>query len=778
MNQDISQNPTLSPVAFTRAYQEYRAIASRTHFADSRLLLAVRFWMGYAQSLESAQFATYWQEDLPPLLSEMHAGMLGDLTAEETEEVAAFVDRAAQVFTDDTLVPNSLVRGIWEAAARKWYYLGQVEQGCEALMKAGICATPCGEEIALFLEEAGPLEAHDIPAFLVDEVRSDYPALSDWLKSFATSWRVEREAGAADAVHCLLVEYDPNGKPVRGRLRRLTGKIEERRKTADSDEIIFHNQLKAPDDPFVGAIYSALNSLRSTISRGNKKSAHRYYRGRFEISGSNSDAYSGNSIGLTAFATVYGCWWNSEIHRERKLISHGVVITGGVDSNESVQPVAKDTLEFKIDRAFRSPLSYVVVPEANRKAAERIVETLRGHYPRRRLHIIGVERPGDIIADNNIFRPEKVCPTTFVYQKARHYTRSVKVQAPILLLLGYLLACIIHPPLWIFFDRNPQYVRVTETGFEALNADSTTLWTETYDCPRIVVNESYWRVGDINRDGKNEVAFCPKVHSSYICDCNTDLFVYDRSGNLLYRGDCAIMGEFPADNSPDAPYSPLPVDFIQCGDSIVILTRAYISNPARTHYRFWSANGDPMGWYIHFGHNGGHAESFVQWKNDMIFILDYNNPVGRICVFGIDPLHSRGVGPPYDSHNYDLSQCTRGNQLVYLTLPQSDVNKAAFETYVQPQSISAIGPDSLKIEVRESETLKAFLEYYLDSNLRIFRVKAPDGYIKARNRLVHDGKLRPIDWNSYLSDLRDSVQYWSDSGWVSEGALRAAEQGK
>lgn len=774
MNQDKSNNPALSPVAFTRAFQQYRAAAGRTHFADSRLLLAARFWMGQIQALESAQFATYWRQDLPPLLSEMHAGVLGDLTAEETEELAVFVERAGQVFSDDNLVPEMLLQSVWESAARKWFYLGQVGRACDALMNAGICATPCTEEVGSILEQAGSLEAHDIPAFLIDEVRANYPALSEWLTSFATSWRVEREAGAVDSAHCLLVEYDPNGKPVRGRMRRLAGKIEKRRNTADTDEIIFHNQLKAPDDPFVGAIYGALDSLRSTISRGNKKSAHCFYRGRFEISGSNSEAYGGNSIGLAAFATTYGSWWNAEIHRERKLINYGVAITGGVDSGESVQPVAEDTLKYKIDRAFRSPLSYVVVPEANRKTVEQIVKTLRGHYPRRRLHIIGVERPDDIIADNNIFRPEKVCPTTFVYQKARHYTRSVKVQVPILLALVYLMMSIIYPKAWVGFDRNPQYVRVIETGFEALNADSSVVWSTDLGCV-LKPAESFWKVGDLDDDGRNEVAFMPKAVETSTCKSNARLYVYGDNGKLRFDRPGIIYGEYPGDFNLQQPYSPFVIDFLDIAEEPVILTRVYRSSPARIHLRFWSATGDSLGWYINAGHNGTYGDWFSSTSQFGLSFLSYNNRMDCACLFILAHDSSYGASPPYTDPELDLSHLKHANQIRYVLFPRTNMNKAAIARYNPPMRILVESDSVLRADIWQLVPIRSEISYYFNRELRVFEVGLSDDFINQRKILIADGKL-PRSEAMTTEQIRNAVTYWIDDAWVTEGELRAREE--
>jgi len=72
----------------------------------------------------------------------------------------------------------------------------------------------------------------------------------------------------------------------------------------------------------------------------------------------------------------------------------------------------------------------------------------------------------------------------------------------------------------------------------------------------------------------------------------------------------------------------------------------------------------------------------------------------------------------------------------------------------------------------------SLLSYFFNKDLRVIEVKPGDKFVFMRKKLVEQGRLPNIDQEKYLAGLRDSVLYWSDSGWVTEGQLRLAEKAK
>jgi hypothetical protein len=68
-----------------------------------------------------------------------------------------------------------------------------------------------------------------------------------------------------------------------------------------------------------------------------------------------------------------------------------------------------------------------------------------------------------------------------------------------------------------------------------------------------------------------------------------------------------------------------------------------------------------------------------------------------------------------------------------------------------------------------------YIIYYLGYDFRVIKAVQSEPLERLWNVYVKEGKLDPVDWGQFQVYLRDTVTYWTDSGWVTEGQLRAAE---
>jgi hypothetical protein len=66
----------------------------------------------------------------------------------------------------------------------------------------------------------------------------------------------------------------------------------------------------------------------------------------------------------------------------------------------------------------------------------------------------------------------------------------------------------------------------------------------------------------------------------------------------------------------------------------------------------------------------------------------------------------------------------------------------------------------------------ATLQYRFDSSLRTIAVSPNDHYKAYLETAMKPCSRTAINWEKHNRDLLLSVQYWTDSGWVSEGQLR------
>jgi len=613
------------------------------------------------------------------------------------------------------------------------------------------------------------------------------PAVSSILRN----WEIERISVSFEEARCLFVEKNARGEHTRGRLRSLWGNAIFRRPGAVNHDLTLDNQPKAPDDPFVGCVHNSLDTVARLLGRsGNMHSrarqmpssagspnmpgrppglpgkAHRI-RARYRVTESDH-TFTGDSIGLAAALVAYAQLLRPEIHKHERFVALEAAFTGGVGPDGRLTPVSADGLKKKIERAFFSPVRYLVLPEANLETARGCVDEFRRAYPHRRLHLVGASTLREVIDNLNIVRAERVCMGQFIARKAYKYSRATRIQVPILLALAYLLVCLIYPKAWVGFDWNPQYVRLTERGFEALNADSIRLWSAGYGCPALGPG-CRWRIGDLDSDEENEVAFAPMGPDDSPCESDGYLYVYDDNGEGLFRRYCSISDEYPESTWR----STVEIRFAGHRDNPVIVTAMNKSYPAQAHIRFFNAAGDSLGWYINPGMAMAHDGIFSDALETGFIFLGINNALESTSLFVLNPEAAIGVAPPYSHPELDLSGVLHGRQFFYVLFPPTDLNRYYGLLYNAPHAVNVEPDGHIRVEVNEIRTNQLLcVYYYLDGNFRVVNVQVSDTFIEDRDALATAGKLPAVHWQTYTAHLLDAVTYWTDSGWVTEGELR------
>jgi len=787
---------TTSPLKFARSFEQLKSRLQSTPAGDLSLLVLVEFWPELKDFDSVAAYQSYFDEYLSLLLKSTTEQNLHDLLPPELSRLFEVTldlrqSQSAQVVADEIEVCVELVA---TEAARKYFYVGAIEDGLTCLSQVSWAAdVPSAPEVTLSLSKgrtraeplSGSADSNSCPADVhicrVSDDLSEFDALRDLAQHLSDSnheladtvrrilrdWEVTHEALSFEEATCLFVEKNDHGDAVRGRLRLLHGTAEYRRAGADTNEVTFDSQLRAPDDPFVGVVYDALEAVNRRVFTGRTNG---YVRARFHVVESDR-TFSGDSIGLAAGLVAYTQLLQPELLKHERFLAYEAVFTGGVDSAGQLTSVNETTLKIKIERAFFSPLRYLVLPGENLEAAQACVDELQAEYPRRRLILVGANTIAEVIENRNIVRAEKVCMGQFVTRRVVKYSRATKIQVPILLALLYALICLIYPKAWLGFDWNPQYVTVTERGFNALNIDSVRLWSVEYECDAIGT-KSKWRIGDLDSDDANEIAFAPMALETLACDCEGFVFVYDKNGNLKFKRSCTVVDEYP--NSDWR--SPVGIKFANSGDSSIIITTTNQSYPTQAHIRFWSTTGDSLGWYINAGMAMANDKFSFSINDSTVIFVGINNGLGSTVLFAIRPESSIGVSPPYSHPDLDLTGVTPGNQKCYILFPPTDLNRHYGKLYNSPHLV-VVEPDGL-IRVETNERCELPMQsvfYYLDTDFRVVNVKLSDTFMEARSAITDIGSVSAIDWAAYTANLRDSVRYWTDSGWVTEGELRAVE---
>ncbi len=767
-----------SPLQFAKEFARLKSDLSRLSVPDLQLLRLIEFWPQLESHVDDVGYHTYVDEYIPLFCRLVTEQALFDLSIGDLAQIRDTLNILAKSANDDAgrgRIDRKL-RLVTFRLAVVLFYVGDIEQAIP------LCAELCGEKDFATpdtAEEEG-LDAFDTLRVLADKYNNDHPDVGQVLKDIFERWEAERACVHNDRAWCLFVEKNQGGGGTRGRLRQLQGTVEIRRPTKKGDEdpdtVTFDNQIRTPDDPFVGVTYDSLKAVRNFLpaTRFAGKPVGPYHS--FFTVVDSQGTFTGDSIGLATGLITYAQLLKPEIMRQEKFIASEVAFTGGLDTKGRLLPINKGTLAPKIERAFFSPLKYLVLAEECLPDAGPHLAQLSGQYPRRNLILIGHQRLNNVIENHNIIRSEKVCMGAFITRKAAKYSRGAKVQVPLLAALLWALLAVLFPKVFNpWFDHNPVYVQASNTGFTVSNADSVYLWSVTYECGNIDPL-SRFSVCDLNNDGDNEVLLVPEALDNELCESSAHLYAYDQKGSLLFKKECAIPGEYPGDTLPSHAYNISAAETKTIEGRTIIMTQAYHSHPARSHLRFRDSTGAMLGWFINPGHMGAYGHNFACDGKSRFLFLGYNNPMACVSLFVLDPDSSYGVAPPYDFPEGASEHIKRGNQICYILFPRSDLNYATHSLYNVPKRIVIDSQNIIMADVYEDySSLRADLSYFFDDNLRIQEVRAGDEFILLRNELVEDGRLPTVDWDTYLRQLRDSVMYWMDSCWVTEAELQAVE---
>jgi len=789
---------TTSPLKFARSFEQLKSRLQSTPAGDLSLLVLVEFWPELKDFDSVAAYQSYFDEYLSLLLKSTTEQNLHDLLPPELSRLFEVTldlrqSQSAQVVADEIEVCVELVA---TEAARKYFYVGAIEDGLTCLSQVSWAAdVPSAPEVTLSLSKgrtraeplSGSADSNSCPADVhicrVSDDLSEFDALRDLAQHLSDSnheladtvrrilrdWEVTHEALSFEEATCLFVEKNDHGDAVRGRLRLLHGTAEYRRAGADTNEVTFDSQLRAPDDPFVGVVYDALEAVNRRVFTGRTNG---YVRARFHVVESDR-TFSGDSIGLAAGLVAYTQLLQPELLKHERFLAYEAVFTGGVDSAGQLTSVNETTLKIKIERAFFSPLRYLVLPGENLEAAQACVDELQAEYPRRRLILVGANTIGEVIENRNIVRAEKVCMGQFVTRRVVKYSRATKIQVPILLALLYALICLMFPKAWLGFDWDPQYVQLTERGFNALNIDSVRLWSVEYECGP-VLQSTTWIVGNIDDDDRNEICIVPDYSRSADCDSHSLIAVYDNDSHLLFKEPVHVAGQYLGD---DGPYTPWPIRIIERNGQKVVATTATRDSPSRAYITYWSNSGESVGWYVNAGTTSFEDRLFSEALAVGDVFLATNRRRKSVALFVLPRTVSVGASPPYAVPGWDQEHYCLGNQLHYILMPPTDLVEASDMISNHPRLLLLQSEAIIMVETDEApgDLRPCGIHYIFDKNFRVSKVIIEDSFIMARDGAVRKEKLQSVDWVDYTERLAEAVTYWTDSGWVTEGELRAVE---
>ena len=487
----------------------------------------------------------------------------------------------------------------------------------------------------------------------------------------------------------------------------------------------------------------------------------------------NSSQLTGDSWGAGLALLAYCGMVNAYFGRPVVSLNRGVLVTGSVHESGRLLPVDGQGLEQKIEAAFFSPVSHVIVPLPNLPAASRVVDRLHSRYPHRNLAVESAGNIGQLIANRNIISIKRISLITRM-QGAVHRLRHkslFSIGAVLLILLPVLFLL----PRFIK-DRNPVSFRTVGSRLAVSNTAGDLLWT--HDFGRILENNYnvkalYFRnimAADITGGPANEVLFGAYQLSDP--DLSGTLFCFSSGGDLLWQvktgkpmtfGGVSYHGHFRINYI-------LVDDFLHNGEKqILVHTMHTYDFPSRL--LLISSKGVILGQYWNSGRikaieaadlNGDGIKEIIAGGE--------NNEYQAAFLVVLDPRHMQGASPQDPRGNYYSDEPGPGREKYYLRFPLSvfhtgRVRDTIYELGIQPGMIQAHLYNENVFQRQKPMLWCGLYEYEFDYRLQCTAVKFTDSFLDQHETIF--GKPLPAGEEARVR----AIQYWDGAEWTDKPAM-------
>ncbi|HVP06490.1 MAG TPA: hypothetical protein VMS71_01510 [Candidatus Acidoferrum sp.] len=610
------------------------------------------------------------------------------------------------------------------------------------------------------------VSADDLRSF--DTLRADAQAVGKQMRSAAAP-----RSSNDIFVTCLFVEHYPdlNLEP-RGRILTLRVSATRLSQRAGEDVVVLTNPVEQPGDRFLVQARNSATAARQYVARKYGLPERQKYRFDFVVEATRA-RFTGDSLGLAFAVGAVAALSRVEHFRDHLSVPSDAAFSGAMSADGKLEPIDVEALKLKIHRAFVSDLKRVVIPRENISDAWQYLRALEEAAPDRKLELVDAEDLSSVADDPRLVHVERASVAMYAFRRARSTINKAHVGIPVLLVLIAILFYLMAPNAWKFWrDHNPTYFKTDLHTLQVFSADWLPLWRHTFVCDLDTLNQivSCVAATDLNGDGKNEVLIAPR--SGQACPEADSMYVYDHKGNLLFARDIVVHGEYVGDSIP-VFYEAGLVRVFRIRGKPVVVTEAFAHAPARQHIKFWDDSLKQIGWYINAGSCDPRVIKDINGDgSDEFLFCAFNNRMGCSGFFVLSADSCAGVSPPYGVVDYDLTKCRRGNQLQYVLFPVTDVGQIDLSSkYNSPSNLIDNGDGTLKMVIGEGDTHE--IHYVLGPDFLVRRVFANDQFTKRRNTLADKHILPAVDWDTYDRNLRDTVLHWTDSGWVTDGRLRA-----
>jgi len=583
------------------------------------------------------------------------------------------------------------------------------------------------------------------------------------LERLDQEWIRQTRGASDDMVWIPLVEKCEGiggSELVSATIQPLRVQVERRRDDARQDLIFFNNHPIADNDLIYYQALDAVNVARRRLRSGRRPQSQ-HFRVMFGFPHSEY-FYTGESFGLGMSLAVLAQMEKVTIQRAKHRIISQAVITGGLDLNGQVRPIADQSLPEKIAAFHHSPFASFVHPHANEAIAEQSFSRYPGHaglYER-----VAVETFSDLVKQRGVVEHKTISMGEW---SRAHLRKSHILQYFLVLLFLGLTAW----GLWTLNqDVNPVQIEMDKNMMMSFNRHDDLLWSQE------VIPVEAMRASDLNRqkkmaihliadlngDGVNEIVYSvPTVSPEYA----GHITCMDHSGQILWDSDVGGEASFGG-TLYERPFSIgelLIHNEDSSSPSLVAMFNHHPWFPAKLVHV--SATGEILGVY----HHGGSLSDIElldvndDGVKDLIFCGTNNE--SRDAIMGALDLADISGHSPQQADQYLHSGSAEASHLFYLRFPKGDwLDLGEKSRNFAIRELRMAGNDNLMVTVANLR-LMYFAIYQFGPQMAYLGASFSDNMLD-HYLTLHGHPLYEDFSRDFVGEKLDAILAWDGSEWV------------
>lgn len=507
----------------------------------------------------------------------------------------------------------------------------------------------------------------------------------------------------------------------------------------------------------------------------------RFVEGRVTF-GQAKPEYEGRSGDLAIAALLYSAILEHERCRTRVQVRPEVLLTGRVSPDGTVQSVGEEGLPVKVQTAFFSPKTCLVLPDPQHEVARSIRDRLLETFPWGQLHLVGVGRLDEVFYDRRLTRRKRISRPQRAAQWVWDRRWTVGLGTVVLGLLAA-IGMLLYGPI----NQNPASTRASGSTLFIDNENGRTV--ERMEVGRALVRKvkrgevkRLTAFADVTGEETREIFWAGPLSENARADAIRAKAV--GADTLLWKRPLRFEVNFP--DKPEVTESSFGIADLRAEDlNRDGTSELYVLVHHRPYFpslllRLNPDDGRVKQRYVHPGHlrSGIAVADLTGGPAPEILVGGHSNAFGDPVLAVLPSSDLSGHAPTQG--DYAVGNTERADHVAYLRFPSTPVQKRRPATYPMIWQIRA-APTAKTLEVvaqdgrmAQAGTSRPKVISTLDYNLAPRSVGTDGTYDRLADSLVQQGVLETAPNPEAFRRYGKNIRYWTGTGWSTEPTFTQA----